>query len=389
MARSKLQIHIHDNSDDALCVSSNGDMISGEISIHMEKNNHSSDLVIMLEGTTTVSLQHEVGVKLQSTQTFLRLSQKTRVDSPATFPFTFVIPSALPTESCSHVVCDPLVRYAHTALPPSLGGKTPCATKNNKTDILTPNAVQIRYCIKATLQACQQDQEPVLSTIREIYIIPTLSSERPPPAFTPAINNSDKPSQLALENHDSPMKAQIVRNIFRRKEGRLVGEILHAGSLTMHLHRQRLTEATIPLRLGYYSASGICPRLHRLTISIRALTIFGLSPSPDISYQTQSHQSSVYTKTLQIATQDMSSITWEAVPCPTIMDPQIEMTYEALVPVSFSLSPDRPFVPTFHSCMVGRSYELEFRVYYQVGRESIFPRRFSITVPLIITMSNR
>ncbi|PYH37595.1 uncharacterized protein BO87DRAFT_450804 [Aspergillus neoniger CBS 115656] len=389
MARSKLQVHIHGISDDALCVFSNGDMISGEISIHVENNNHYSDMMIMLEGTTTVSMQHEVGVKLQSTQTFLRFSQKTRVDSPGTFPFTFVIPSALPTESCSHVVFDPLVRYAHTALPPSLGSKTPCAPRSKKADILTPNAVQIRYCIKATLQACQQDQEPKLSTTRDIYIIPTPSSERPPPAFTPATNNSDKPSQLALENHESPMKAQIVRNIFRRKEGRLIGEILHAGPLTMHLHQQRPTEATIPLRLRYYSASGVHPRLHNLTVSIRASTSFGLSPSPDISYQTQSHQSSVYTKTLQIATQDMSSITWEVVPCPTKTDSQIEMAYEALVPVSFSLSPDGPFVPTFHSCMVGRSYELEFRVYYQVGWESIFPRRITTTVPLVITMSNR
>ena len=55
MARSKLQVHIHGNSDDALCVFSNGDMISGEISIHMEKNNHYSDLVIMLEGKVLTS----------------------------------------------------------------------------------------------------------------------------------------------------------------------------------------------------------------------------------------------------------------------------------------------------------------------------------------------
>lgn len=334
-------------------------------------------------------MQHEVGVKLQSTQTFLRLSQKTRVDSPGTFPFIFGIPSALPTESCSHVVSDPLVQYAHTALPPSLGGKTPCTTRSKKADILTPNAVHIRYCIKATLQACQQDQEPVLSTTREIYIIPTPSSERPPPSFTPAPSDSYKPSQLALEKDKSPMKAQVVRNIFRRKEGRLVGEILHAGPLTMHLHRQRPTEATIPLRLRYYSASGVHPRLHNLTVSIRASTSFGLSPSPDISYQTPGHQSNVYTKTLQTATEDMSSITWEAVPCPTETDSQIEMTYEALVPVSLSLSPDSPFVPTFHSCVVGRSYELEVRVYYQVGRVSIFPRQITTTVPLVITMSNR
>ncbi|OJZ91145.1 hypothetical protein ASPFODRAFT_126479 [Aspergillus luchuensis CBS 106.47] len=389
MVRSKLQVHIHNNADDALCVFSDGDMVSGDISIHGENNNHYSDLVIMLEGVTTVSMQHEVGFKLQSTQTFLRLSQKTRIDSPGTFPFTFVIPSALPTESCSHVVSDPLVRYAHTALPPSLGGKTPCATESNKPDTLTPNAVQIRYCIKATLQACQQDHEPVLSTIREIYVIPTLSSERPPPAFTPARSDSDKPSQLALEKHKNPMKAQIVRNIFRRKEGRLVSEVLQAGPLTMHLHRQRPTEATIPLRLRYYSDSGVHPRLHNLTISIRASTFFGLSPSPDISYQNQSQQSSVYTKSLHIATQDMSNTTWEATPCLTETDPQIEMKYEALVPVSFILSPDRPFVPTFHSCVVGRSYELEVRVYYQVGRETIFPRRITTTLPLVITMSNR
>ena len=334
-------------------------------------------------------MQHEVGVKFQSTQTFLRLSQKTRVDSPGTFPFIFGIPSALPTESCSHVVSDPLVRYAHTALPPSLGGKTPCTTRSKKADILTPNAVHIRYCIKATFQACQQYQKPELSTIREIYIIPTPSSERPPPAFTAATNGSDNPSQLALENHESPIKAHIVRNIFRRKEGRLLSEILQAKPLTMHLHRQRPTEATIPLRLGYYSASRICPRLHRLTISIRASTVFSLSPSPDISYQTQSHQSSVYTKTLQIGTQDMSNITWEAVPRHTKLGTQNERSYEALAPVSFSLSPDRPFVPTFDSCMVGRSYELEVRVYYQVGGETIFPRRISTTVPLVITMSNR
>lgn len=333
-------------------------------------------------------MQHEMGIKIQSTQTFLRLSQQMQVDSPGNIPFAFVIPSALPIETCSHAVSDPLVRYAHTTLPPSLG-KAAGATGSNKSDILTPNGVHIRYCIKAMLQHCQQDREPVLSTRREIYIIPTPSSERPPPAFTPTISYSDKATQLALEKHGSPIEAQVVRNIFRQREGRLVIEILQSDPLTMHLQRQLPRESTIPLRLRYYSASGICPRLHRMTISMRALTFFGQSPSPDISYRTTSHQSSVYKKTLQVASQDLSSVTWEAVPCPTESEPENKMTYEALVPVSFTLPSDIPFVPTFHSCVVGRSYELEIRVYYQVGRESIFPRRISTIVPLVITMSNR
>lgn len=46
---------MHGNSGDALCVFSNGDMISGEISIHVEKTNHYSDLVIMLEGKVLTS----------------------------------------------------------------------------------------------------------------------------------------------------------------------------------------------------------------------------------------------------------------------------------------------------------------------------------------------
>lgn len=50
MARSKLQVHLHDHSNDASCVFSNGDMISGEISIHPGNNIHYSDLMIMLEG---------------------------------------------------------------------------------------------------------------------------------------------------------------------------------------------------------------------------------------------------------------------------------------------------------------------------------------------------
>ncbi|GKZ64990.1 hypothetical protein AnigIFM50267_007150 [Aspergillus niger] len=389
MARSKLQVHLHEHSNDASCVFSNGDMISGEISIHPGNNIHYSDLMIMLEGVTKICMQHEMGIKIQSTQTFLRLSQKMHVDSPENVPFAFVIPSALPIESCNHAVSDPLVRYAHTTLPPSLGSKAAGVTGSNKSDILTPNGVHIRYCIKATLQHCQQDRELVLSTRKEIYIIPTPSLERPPPAFTPAASYSDKATPLAQEKHESPTEAQVVRNIFRQREGRLIIEILQSDPLTVHLQRQLPTESTIPLRLRYYSASGICPRLNRMTISMRALTFFGQSPSPDISYRTTSHQSSVYKKTLQIATQDLSTVTWEAVPCPIETVPENDMTYEALVPVSFTLPSDIPFVPTFHSCAVGRSYELEIRVYYQVGRESIFPRRISTIVPLVITMSNR
>ncbi|GKZ32520.1 hypothetical protein AbraIFM66950_001989 [Aspergillus brasiliensis] len=387
MAQQKPQVHIDDNSDDALCVFSNGDIISGEISIQAESNMPYSELVIMLEGVTTVSMQHELGTKIQSTQTFLRLRQQMRVERPGNVPFSFVLPSALPTELCNHAVSDPLVRYAHTALPPSLGGKAACDTGRKNADILTPNAVHVRYYIKATLQTCHQNIEPVLSTRREIYIIPTPSSDRPPPAFTLVPSDLDKVTQ----KEESIIETKIVRNIFRQSEGRLAIETLQSDPLSMHVHRQRPTETIVPLRLRYHPASsGICPRLHRLTTSIRALTSFGLSPSRDFSNRTPTRQSSVYVKTLQIATQDLSSTTWEVVPCHTeTKTEEKERAYEALVPLSIVLPPEIPFVPTFSSCLVGRSYELEIGVYYQVGRESVFSRRISTILPLVITMSGR
>ncbi|OJJ78069.1 hypothetical protein ASPBRDRAFT_113784 [Aspergillus brasiliensis CBS 101740] len=387
MARQKPQVHIYDTSDNALCVFSNGDIISGEISIHAERNMPYSDLVIMLEGVTTVSMQHELGTKVQSTQTFLRLRQQMRAEHPGNVPYTFVIPSALPTESCSHAVSDPLVRYAHTALPPSLGGKAPCDTGRKNADILTPNAVHVRYYIKATLQMCHQNIEPVLSTRREIYIIPTPSSDRPPPAFTLVPSDLDKVAQ----KEESIIETKIVRNILRQSEGRLAIETLQSDPLTVHLQRQRPVETIIPLRLRYHPASsGVCPRLHRLTTSIRALTSFGLSPSRDFCNRTVSRQSSVYVKALQITIQDLSSTTWEAVPCHTEKKSEAkERAYEALVPLSIVLPPDIPFVPSFDSCLVGRGYELEIVVYYRVGKESVFSRRIPTILPLAITMSSR
>lgn len=50
MARSKLQVHLYDHSNDATFVFFNGDIISGEISIHPGNNILYSYLVIMLEG---------------------------------------------------------------------------------------------------------------------------------------------------------------------------------------------------------------------------------------------------------------------------------------------------------------------------------------------------
>ncbi|GKZ25097.1 hypothetical protein AbraIFM66951_001589 [Aspergillus brasiliensis] len=346
-----------------------------------------SELVIMLEGVTTISIQHELGTKVQSTQTFLRLRQQIRVEHPGNVPYTFVIPSALPTELCNHAVSDPLVRYAHTALPPSLGGKAPCDTGRKNADILTPNAVHVRYYIKATLQTCHQNTEPVLSTRRAIYIIPTPLSDRPPPAFTPVLSGSDKVTQ----KEESILETKVMRNIFRQTEGRLAIETLQSEPLTVHLQRQRATETIIPLRLRYYPVSpGICPRLHRLKVSIRALTSFGLSPNRDISNRTASRQSSVYVKILQITTQDLSTTTWEAVPGHTeTKSEEKERAYEAWVPLSIVLPPDIPFVPSFDSCLVGRSYELEIGVYCRVGKKSVFSRRVSTTLPLVITMSSR
>jgi hypothetical protein len=294
------------------------------------------------------------------------------------FPFVFVIPKHLLPRVCKHQVHHESVRDCHLQLPPSLGTLT-------KYDDLGPDMAKIQYQIAARLtlsNGTDNKARHVATKLKTVRVIPTVD-EQPP------VNVLGHDSDYILRAEKS-----IKKGIFKGKLGSLVIEAAQPKSLRLPRPYSPedvtvSTVATIKLRFDPADAKSQPPRLASLSSKLKSSTWYAVSARPDTPKKKDvmfDFKQGLHSSALPLSSRCMGAVEWTAhkeshvqqqeeffarrdsahsydhqkipkYPSPSSnYNGQNFWTAEIVVPVA--LPKEKLFVPTFHTCLVSRTYSL-------------------------------
>ena len=290
------------------------------------------------------------------------------------FPFVFVVPQQLLPRVCKHEVQHESIRDCHLQLPPSLGTVT-------AHDDMGPDMAKIQYQIAVRITAANDissTPKNLATRMKTIRIVPTVD-EQPPVNI---LGDSD----YILRSERS-----IKKGVFKGKLGTLVIEAEQPKSLRLPKSYDPeettvSTVATVKLRFDPADAKSQPPRLGSLSSKIKTTTWYATGARMDLPKKKDvlfDHRQGSHSINIGLSSRCMGSVEWtsrtesptteEALtrrdsglsahqeipkyPSPsTNYKGQSFWTAEIVVPVA--LPKDKHFVPTFHGCLVSRTYSL-------------------------------
>jgi len=301
------------------------------------------------------------------------------------FPFIFVIPQQLLPRVCRHGTAHPAVRDAHLLLPPTLGDKDP-SDRSAAIDDLAPEMASIRYGIFFRLSKAKEHGDevftvPIASTARRVRVVPA-SDELPP------LDASGEGSEYVMRKEKT-----IRKGMLKGKLGTLVIEAAQPRSLRQssqgNTESQTTTMATVMLRFDPSDEDSPPPRLGNLNSKLRVSTFFASSarhrfPEKNASLLDISQGS--HSEALTLSSRCVANVEWTKCdssksPAPERRDSACSTTsltvgeipepstaykgktyYAARLLVPITLPSNKAFVPTFHSCLISRTYALKLEL---------------------------
>ena len=355
----KLVLHDHDESR----VYNSGSSISGEVVIRPSTSIRYMSIQIQLTGHARVS-SGDGTVTSRVTHKFLELDMPLppgQLDTPGTLqagkteliPFHFVIPYQLPSRSCLHEVDSDRLLFYHLRLPPSTGGW-------KKTD-MSPDNVEIQYHVRAVITKSHQKwpiDTPTMETKRLVRVIPS-SVE----VADSSLDTVDDDIRRSLDDQSSRRGSSVSQR----------NEIATTLSpISMHLGRdEQESQATMQLGL-FCHAQGPPPAelIRKITAKIRCYTWYNQKPQRD--FPAVGDPGQVFT---------ISTPLEETTPPPQEWSRHRELRsedaasqgsqpmlnlYTSSIEIPLRLpTSKKTFLPTFHSCLVSRTYRLEVTVHFQ------------------------
>lgn len=313
--------------------------------------------------------------------------------------FVFVVPPQLLPRVCAHAASSSTVRDAHLQLPPSLGDRI------EKADDFASKDVKISYSIHAKLQKDKSDGKKTTfaETSRKVRILP--ATEEYPPLDT------EESKEYCMRKTKT-----IRKGLFKGKLGTLVMEASQpsrfqlppAGSTD---ESSSSTYLRLHFRFDPASPASNPPKLSSLSTKLKVATYYATTTRSDFArppqHSWQDMTSDCTTETLSLSTIAMgSNIHW------TVHKPQAvravsalstasvesgtstESTVEAsenykdglfytstiIVPMNLPSSKKYTFVPTFHSCLVSRTYALHVALGIEKGSMCVSPLALKVPV---------
>lgn len=287
------------------------------------------------------------------------------------FPFLFVVPQQLLPRICHHAVEHQSVHEAHVQLPPSLGNESTI-------DDFAPEMANIKYQIAARVLVASEyssEKEDIAHKAKTIRILPAID-EQPPV-------NVEGPDSEHIMRREKALK----KGLFKGKLGTLVMEAAQPKSIRLpsdYAEANTSASGMAKIKLRFDPADAKCPppRLGSLSSRIKVSTWYASRARPIIPNKKcimyDAHQG-VHSESLSLSSRCMGSVEWKfnkesEVVSLSRRDSALSAssfhqtapsdgyqgqgfyTAEILVPVT--LPAKKHFVPTFHTCLVSRSYAL-------------------------------
>lgn len=365
-------------------------------------------------GSSHTTVDHVLSGPIGSQQVFLELRQpieETEYPIPAvlkpgrsySFPFTFVVPNRLLPQACTHPRINAYIHRAHTMLPPTLGD--PMLAGNGKAlpDDMAPDMCQISYIIRvgvlkqSSTDDCQHDYLASHST--KVRIIPTVEEE-------PPINVFDHPYYCTSKGKGGR------RGLLRSKQCCLLASSSQPRPIRLlppsYSCDTVSTVATVQLRFDP-RGNEPPPRLGSMTSRLKASTFYSATPLEDFPCHSGAMTFSqggrgLFTESIPLSTMSVASAQWEKHSTSSYSDchdsihsitsdvsagPSTALFgdryYTASVIIPITLPSSKTFVPTFHSCLVSRTYSLDLSLTYHTPGTNALTPSISLCVPIQIT----
>lgn len=299
-----------------------------------------------------------------------------------TFPFIFGIPQQLLPRVCQHSVHNNAVRDAHLLLPPTFGDKD-LAARQKSLDDMAPEMASVRYGIfaKITEVKARGDEawrSTVASKARRVRVIPRTEVQAP----------------LDVQMNDSEYvmrkEKTIRKGMLKGKAGTLIMEAAQPSPLEVQSYdnpeARTNTHATIMLRYDPFDDSSKPPKLGNLASKLKVSTFF--SSCARLSLPTKRGSladltQGIHTEQFTLSSRCMANVEWikQRPTEPQRRDSATSMYsvwtggvpepsegyrgkdyYTARLVVPIQLPVNKAFVPTFHSCLISRTYTLKFEL---------------------------
>ncbi|KAG8670850.1 hypothetical protein FPOAC2_04153 [Fusarium poae] len=411
-SRSKPSSHIEINIDghhDSK-IYTTGSTVQGSVRLISQKQTAFQSIQISLRGTTSTRQSSQYGQPF-TTHTFLNIQMPISEDVlPAghvlqdgefsVVPFLFKIPEDLALNACNHR--NPVVRERHLLPPPSLGSWV----KNDFTD----GSTYVDYVIRArlVLEKNSRGEEKFVDQNISLKVLPIFPEQ--PPIHINSLN-----SQYCLSQTKT-----IRRNLVGAKEGTLKISTTQPRPISLHLDHLQTSDSQLVIDLEYVPSSprGTPPDMRVKGAVIETITSFWTGPIgflPDHDEVLPSVISPVapWTNSYPLLLRGVEEVTWKKVgnfnpsaeserrasepiqvvsarvepayKAPSSIDIDYNqpepLTYKATMTQPFNLPTEKLlFIPTFHSCMVSRSYRIRIILATKAHGSTV-----SLIVPLQIT----
>jgi hypothetical protein len=306
------------------------------------------------------------------------------------FPFTFTIPAQLLPRSCSHQVSSDHVRDCHLMLPPSLGDPDLAGFGGTLLDDLAPAMSKITYVIKVRI-AHQRGSDGISilgEKSKKVRIKPALI-EQPP-------LNIDGNTE-----YRSRQDKTVRKGLFKGKLGTLSARTIQPTPLVIPGARTTgappiTTMAKILLRFDPSDEACAPPKLGSLATKLKVSTYYASTPRqcfPNRKTIGFDASQGAYSENVALSNLCIASAHWEKQPatanpetqedierrdsgisdCSTASNTEATFaagilppsdgykngtfyTTQILVPITLPMN--KNFIPTFHSCLVSRTYTL-------------------------------
>lgn len=391
-------------------VYTSGSTVSGSAVVKCARDTPFDGFDIYFTGVAATRLDFVQSYTTNAVRTFMKLQmpiEEEHVPENRVFkagetysvPFTFVVPHHLTMGACNHECPAPAVQDQHLKLPPTLGYWDG--------DDQAPDMTHVEYAIKAKVRGAPRTNQP-LEGKKILKVLPA-TEEEPPLDIT-----------FRDERYCLSKTKTFRKNLLGAKSGELTATASQPQAIMVHADGfgAHGTNAKVNLEFAPAAADAAPPKINSITGKLISTTFFGSAPSdalPNLGPKTTYSHNQVltYSATTNLFSNKVDKLNWSEhnVTMPrrdsgsSASESPISSSDEGRrgsgsgsgsdstskkskslpirhrtsleVPFSVPVSNKRTFVPTFHNCIMSRTYVLQLVLSVGPGNTTM-----TLSVPL-------
>ncbi|KAJ5939719.1 arrestin (or S-antigen) N-terminal domain protein [Penicillium verhagenii] len=318
---------------------------------------------------------------------------------PYEFTFLFMVPERLSPHICQHQFRNCHIGKYHAMLPPTIG-KQPCnEDENRSSEDMTLEMTKVFYTIEVRiLDKCPTSNPQIrilANSIKVIRVVPTVQEDA-------TLDLADQTYFCARKEN------KVKRNFLQPSIGRMVASCAQPKAIQLLISNSEGKErvaSIATLKLEFHPAGDEKPPdLHSIVCKLRISTFYSVFPWQDFPYRFGTLPLSragqgLKTSVLPVCKMRVATQQWQKHSKPSNDDrfefslcsdnPSASLAgatyYTAAIVIPLRLPNSKSFVPTFHSCLISRTYSLDMSLSYNSPGMSIHASSISLNVPIQMT----